>query len=820
MSDPGDESLDLRALLCRDPRGEVGDPASVAEIVEAALGVEVLDAIAPLPGVRAVRRGDPLELARRYTVRGELGRGGKGRVSLALDHNLGREVAVKTLLTPDSVTRGQVRRFVQEARITAQLDHPSVVPVYELGITPAGELFYTMKRVQGTALSSILRGLRHLDREMADSFPLGRLMRVFGSICLTVAYAHDRGVVHRDIKPDNVMVGAYGEVLLMDWGFATMIGEDGADAEDPRGLYGTPGYVAPERVRGASCDDPRSDVYALGCLLYELLTLCRVYEERDARAVLDAVLRRDPKPPSSRSASAVPDDLEDLCLACLSREPGDRPPTARAVADEIEAHLEGSRRRDQVGRRVKGGRKALQRHLRLRGGMKRAQELTTQIRGRIEPWRPLEEKEALIRGLRRTEELRAAAEDAFTEALASFESALSLDRDDPDARSSMAEAYWLLFEEAEQRNDPREMAALERWLLTYDDGRYAVRLRGEGAVTLDTTPTHAEAICQRFERQDLLSTAVPFENFGRTPLRVVTLPVGSYLLLLRAPDHRVTRYPLRIQRRDHHHPASAIQLLAKDAAPPDMVHVPAGAFVAGGDPGAPGALDARTEVVDDFLIGRYPVTASEYLEFLHHLQRVDPVLARRHAPRQSGLSRTLWPRNEGVWRLPRKPRHGVNWGPRHPVVGVSHEDAVAYCAWRSERDGVIVRLPTELEWEKAARGVDARFYPWGRWFDASLCSMQDSQPGPALHRAVGSFPADTSPHGVADLAGGVQDWCDGWFDEEAGQRPMRGGAWVLPRRHCRLAHRQGDFPWTAERSTGFRVVMEMPPSPAGDANDL
>lgn len=823
MADRKDEPLDLRALLSEHLDGTPAELPrhKVTEVLQAVLGIDSPAAIAPVPGIRSVKRGEPLHLADRYELQGELGRGGKGRVSLALDHNLGREVAVKTLLTPDDVTPAQVRRFVQEARITAQLDHPSVVPVYELGITPAGELYYTMRRVQGTSLARVLRGLRHRDRDVVERFGLGRLMRVFASLCLTVAYAHDRRVVHRDIKPENVMVGAYGEVLLMDWGFAAVIGDRESSGTDPRGLYGTPGYVAPERIRGKRSDDPRSDVYSLGCMLYELLTLQRVYEDRDARAVLESAVKRDPMPPSSRSSRGpVPEDLEDLCMACLSRRAEDRPPTARAVADEVDAHLEGSRRREQVSKRVKVGRKALQRHLKLREGTQRARELTAEIRHRIEAWRPLEEKAALLKGLRRTEEMRASANDAFTEALASFESALSLDRDDPDARSSMAEAYWLLFEEAELRNDRREMAALERWLLTYDDGRYSVRLRGEGAVTLDTAPTHAEVICQRYDSQDLLSTAVPFENFGRTPLRVVSLPVGSYLLLLRAPEHRVTRYPLRIQRRDHHHPDHTVRLLGLDEAPAGMVHVPGGAFVAGGDPGAPGALDARIEVADDFLIGRFPVTAREYLEFLQHVQQRDPVAARRHAPRESGLARTLWPRNEGVWRLPRKPRHGVTWRLEHPVCGVSHEDAAAYCAWRSERDGVAVRLPTELQWEKAARGVDGRFYPWGRWFDASLCCMQDSQPGPPLHRAVGSFPADTSPYGVSDLAGGVQEWCDGWFDEEAGQRPLRGGAWVLPSRHSRLAHRQGAFPWSAERATGFRIVMELPPAPAAPANDL
>ena len=216
--------------------------------------------------------------------------GGIGQVWLARDKQINREVAIKTL-RPELLKHGRVRsRFLQEAQITGQLEHPGIVPIYELIAAPqSGSPFYSMRFVRGRTLVQASRD-HHLKRQAGEEEPLGlvSLLSAFVAVCNTVAYAHSRGVVHRDLKGENVLLGDFGEVFVLDWGVAKVLGarEEGAST-GMEGRYltadagrtvqgdvvGTPAYMAPEQAEGRlDLVDSRTDIYGLGAILYEILT--------------------------------------------------------------------------------------------------------------------------------------------------------------------------------------------------------------------------------------------------------------------------------------------------------------------------------------------------------------------------------------------------------------------------------------------------------------------------------------------------------------------------------------------------------------------
>jgi serine/threonine-protein kinase len=213
---------------------------------------------ASLAQIGAARFEPPASADERYETGTKIATGGMGEVRACRDLHLGRDVAMKLLKDEHTPDRAMLASFLREARVQAQLEHPAIVPVYDMGVR-GGVPFLTMKRIRGTTLADVLE---------RDTWSTRRLLAAFGAVCQAVDYAHARGIVHRDLKPSNVMLGDFGEVYVLDWGVAKILG----DPEEPM-IAGTPKYMAPEQHRGdTTAIDARTDVYALGAVLREIVT--------------------------------------------------------------------------------------------------------------------------------------------------------------------------------------------------------------------------------------------------------------------------------------------------------------------------------------------------------------------------------------------------------------------------------------------------------------------------------------------------------------------------------------------------------------------
>ena len=324
---------------------------------------------------------------KRYTVLGTIDKGGMGEVSLAEDANLGRPVAMKKLLLPSEATDEEVARFIGEAQVTGQLEHPSIVPVHELGIDSDGEIFYTMKRISGVTLSDVLDGFLESDQAILKRWPLPRLLSVFQRVCDAVSFAHSRGVVHRDLKPDNIMLGEFGEVILLDWGIAKVLNQDSEAEQEPSdekdeetkedesvfrivpvrtgeginlmtlagALMGTPLYMSPEQVKACESVDARADVFSLGAILYEILALAPPYRDVTIHKVLERARTADRETLETVEKGAIrkkfswphlpggrmPVAVSAVAMKAIEKEPEARYQSVAEMQADIDAYLNG-----------------------------------------------------------------------------------------------------------------------------------------------------------------------------------------------------------------------------------------------------------------------------------------------------------------------------------------------------------------------------------------------------------------------------------------------------------------------------------------------
>lgn len=359
-----DDTIDLSETV--QNLGTVDSADTVVEVrlsqILAGLGI---DSKRPLdrPGQQEEPSSSrPMHLGR-FLLQDQIGRGGMGRVFEARDPELRRTVAIKVLLDPKKVSAKTLARFVSEAQITSQLDHPNIIPIHEVGATHEGEVYFVMKKVEGRTLTEILADARTGDTKWTQY----RLLNVFIKICNAVAYAHDRGVLHRDLKPANIMLGRFGEVLVMDWGVARLIDDETEPTQEDLPIestsqsgtvdgasIGTPGYMSPEQAQGQLEKlGPTSDVWSLGSILYQMLTLRPAYEADDSFALVKKALK-PPVPPNIRAPECKLDrEIEGVCLKALQPEPEDRYDNAAELARTVEEFLEGSKRRERRAKRAR-----------------------------------------------------------------------------------------------------------------------------------------------------------------------------------------------------------------------------------------------------------------------------------------------------------------------------------------------------------------------------------------------------------------------------------------------------------------------------------
>ncbi len=781
----------------------------------------------------------------RYTELGPLGLGGMGVVTRVSDPVLGRSVALKTLRSDKRDVPGATVAFVEEARRTAVLEHPGIVPVYALGQMPDGREFFTMQEVVGRTLSEVTRAVfdaspTHDWGRTPDGWSLRRLVDVVRRVAETVAYAHARGVVHCDLKPANIMLGSWGEVRVLDWGIARELSGNSAD----RRVAGTPAYMAPEQARGEPVG-PAADIWAIGAVLFHVLS-SRPPFPGSASAVLRQVAGGATPPRlDQQHYRPLPEELVRLCSRLMSPRVQDRPATMEAVAQALTEWLDGAHRRAQAEALVA---EAATLRPRIAEALAEADALTAAVAShneRVPPTAPVAEKRAVWALEDRAEALRQDARLIEVEMVRTLQAALRLDGDLGTAHDALAALYRERHVAAEAVGDGGAVLAAEALLNAHNRGSHDAYLAGTGALSLVTEPDGVEVWCSPYVEVDRRLVLGPATRLGTTPLSAVALKVGSYRLDLRKPGFQSVIYPIEVRRLAHWDAvppgasaAHPVRLPRLGELSEDDCLVPAGWFRSGGDAEAASALPATQLWCPGFVMKRTPVTHGQFIAFLDDLVargREDEAL--QYAPQEHGQGSwsdrgpTLYGRDASGRFFLQPDAEGDVWKPNWPVFLIDGWGSWAYADWLAERTGQPWRLPAELEWEKAARGVDGRLFPWGRHLDPTFACVRASHTGHPLPAEVDAWPLDRSPYGVTGLAGNMVDRCaDGWEqkgpDVDQGRvvlpsldRPepgfrgfmtAKGGSWYTYPRYARSAWRIRSAWLDRTISVGFRLARSWP----------
>jgi eukaryotic-like serine/threonine-protein kinase len=785
-----------------EPVATVNEPLTPEDPLVERIGREVGEVIGlRLPGKKhpAAQEEAPLALPSRYTWLDSLGEGGQGSVELVVDKDLGRCVALKTLHNHKK-GKEELIDLYRESRITGQLEHPHIMPIYDVGQLPDGRLYYTMPRLPGESLHHVLALRRRGNAETLARWPLIPLLQVLEKVCQGVGYAHAHGVVHRDLKPANILLGKHGEVLVVDWGIARVLhSSDGARGrlwsregeERVERVRGSPPYMAPEQIKHPDHVSPAADVFCLGVILYEVLCRESPFPGSTLEEVVEMLCHERPVPPRERAPQLrIPAEVEEICLRSLEKFPGHRYTDASDLATALSDFLSGGKRQDAATRRL---REAESLRSRYRVLVRRKEDGWVELdagRQAVGEHPGEEEGRRLERLKDRVGSLERAADGVFSEAVWSLHRALADDPENREIQAVLGELYGDRYAEAEWLHDDREQAFFRAMLRQFDDGRWSRWLRSGAELLLETIPDDTPMALYRLQERD--GRMEPGELIAPDSHNSWQIAPGRYGLAPlptstdgKGPSSNSWFYPVLLDRGTKRH--LILDVRGEDKSGERFCFVPGGPTQVGGDRLAAGASYQDRPYIAPFAIARNPVTVGAYARFLDWLTAHDPVEARI--------------------RTPLTQPNRAQSDERQPITGISHNDALAYCDWLRGATGVVLRLPTAAEWEKAARGADGRSFPWGDHMATGYCaSLELGNPqGPPPN--VGSFPQDISPFGVEDTAGGVWEWTSTGLPEQ--RHIAMGGSIVSDPDGCRSAGRRALLADTKLHFLGFRVLLEL-----------
>ncbi len=721
-----------------------------------------------------------------------IGEGGMGSVWRCRDAVLDRLVAVK-ILPADAAGHAAL----VEARFAARLQHPGITPVYETGVLPDGRQWLAMRELLGVDLDDLLRA--------ADARPepgaLRRLLTVLHKVCEAMAYAHEQRTVHRDLKPGNIRIGKFGEVVVIDWGIAGPTGEVRAPA-------GTDGFMPPEQRDGAPLD-PRMDVYALGQILARVLQG-----------------RKGPETPP----------LEALAARATQAAADARPSTAAALAKGLAAWLDGADGREEAYRLIAEA-KGLQPKIEaLRAEAATLEARAADILDALPAYAPTDQKAEAWALEDRARQLESEARGHEVTYESRLDEARRRSPEVVEARHLLAALYRDRVVEAERSQDARGAAIYTARLTEVDrEHTYAAFLAGMGALTLVPDPPGAEVWIAPYVEQSRRLVVGEERCLGSTPLRAHAIERGSWRVRLSHPGRQDVIYPVVIERDTHWDgipPGETeplpIALPRVGEIGPDECYVPPGWFWSGGDPLATDGLPRRRQWVDGFVMQRFPMTYRAMQADLDRLWHQGlRERARLIAPNRAGEDPCFVHFVESTSGFRLMGADGRPGAHDWPVIQISWFAARAWARYRAEISGLPWRLPHSLEREKATRGTDRRPLPWGDFDSPTWANVVNSRPGPPSPATVNSYPNDISPYGVRGMAGNVKDWCIDTYTREGlpagiqrvpidpdappgAHQLCRGGGWASKGALCRAASRLTGPPDFEAAQVGVRLVRSWP----------